>query len=86
MLLRARIESEGAEVRGFVRNLSQTGAMMDAHHGLHADQVVTLICGEAEIRARVAWIEERRLGLQFSVPLSDATVAELAAPRKALAS
>lgn len=77
MLLRARVQAAGGEVRGFVRNLSATGAMMDAHHALATDMVVTLNCGDMAILARVAWVETRRLGLQFNVALDEATVAAM---------
>lgn len=83
VLLRARIQTAEGEVRGFVRNLSQTGAMMDAHHALATDMVVTLNCADIAILARVAWTEERRLGLEFNAPLEAAVVATMAAPRKA---
>ena len=83
VLLRARIQTADGEVRGFVRNLSPTGAMMDAHHDLDTDMVVTLVCGDMAILARVAWTENRRLGLQFSVPLDEASVATMMAPRRA---
>lgn len=87
VLLRAKIRAEGGDVRGFVRNLSETGAMMDAHHALATDMVVTLHCGDMAIPARVAWVEERRLGLQFNAALDAATVAMLVAtPRAAVAS
>jgi hypothetical protein len=82
VLLRAKIASAKGEVRGFVRNLSQTGAMMDAHHGLAADMMVTLACAEMEIPARVAWTEQRRLGLEFSKPLDETAVATMVASRK----
>ena len=82
VLLRARLETDGGDVRGFVRNLSTTGAMMDAHHALETDMKVVLTCGEMTIPSRVAWTESRRLGLQFSVPIDEATVAAMAAAKK----
>lgn len=83
VLLRARLLTGTGEVRGFVRNLSATGAMMDAHHDLALDTKVTLRCGDRSIPARVAWAEQRRLGLRFEVPLDEAVVAALVAPRQA---
>lgn len=86
VLLRARIAAPGGEVRGFVRNLSRTGALMDAHHDLAADAAVTLACGGLTIPARVAWVEQRRLGLEFAVALDEKAVASLVAkPARAAA-
>ena len=82
VLLRARLRTGDGEVRGFVRNLSQTGAMMDVHHALTPDAGVTLSCADRQIKARVAWTEQRRLGLEFSIPLDEAAVAAMVSSKK----
>ena len=82
IMVRARLIAEGGEIRGFIRNLSQSGAMFDAEHRLFAGQQVELACGTSMVPAEVAWIDQRRIGLSFPKPLPEDQVSQLTGQRQ----
>ncbi|HEV2747399.1 MAG TPA: PilZ domain-containing protein [Allosphingosinicella sp.] len=77
LLLRAALVTPYGEVRVYVRNLSQGGALVDGDHPVWPGMEVVLKCGDSEMPARVAWCEEPRFGLAFDAPLDEQEVARL---------
>lgn len=77
LLLRIRIRTADGEASGFLRNLSQSGAMVDADLALASGQRIELLCGERTIAAAVAWTDQRRFGLTFETTLSEVEVEAL---------
>jgi hypothetical protein len=74
VLLRATLTAPYGEVRVFVRNLSQGGALIDGDHPVWPGMKVTLNFAGAAIPAQVAWAEEPRFGLAFDALLSEEEV------------
>ena len=81
VLLRARLVTAGGEVRAYVRNISQGGAMIDANHEIARGEAVKLLCGDHAISAQIAWRDGTRLGLAFVAELSESEIAELTAQK-----
>lgn len=76
LFLSGQLESEsfGQEVR--VRDISVDGALLDAAHPLDVFEPITLICGSSRINGIVAWSEDRRVGIEFSEPVSGKTLTD----------
>jgi len=74
VLVRATLETENGEIRAFLRNLSRSGALIDASEDLHIGMIVTLHCGKSSVPARIVWAKRPRFGLAFRDLISDAEV------------
>lgn len=75
---------DGAVVKVHLLDLSVTGALVHCPEPPAKGDAVHLSLGGAFRVGEVAWSEERRFGLHFRVPLTDAQVAELLAAREAM--
>ena len=56
-------------VEARVRDISRTGALLEANITLEAGGQVRLTCGGTHLDARVAWADEGCFGLEFDTPL-----------------
>jgi hypothetical protein len=74
VLVRASLETEHGELRVFLRNLSRSGALIDASEDLQIGEVVTLNCGKSSVPARIVWAKRPRFGLAFRDLISDTEV------------
>ena len=81
VMLRARLVTAAGEVRAYVRNISRSGAMIDANHEIARGEAVKLLCGDYALSAQVAWCDGARLGLAFVAELGEAEIAELTAQK-----
>lgn len=70
--------------RVHVLNLSAGGALLYASDPPEPGTPLRLQCGAQSLPARVAWREERRFGVQFVCPLTEASVADIIATQDAL--
>jgi hypothetical protein len=62
----ARLESNGVEGLGIVRNVSEGGIMIDAHATLVPGQSLAVsLVDETRVSGRVVWIEGATIGIQF---------------------
>jgi hypothetical protein len=77
VMLRARLITAAGEVRAYVRNISRSGAMIDANHDLAGGEAVKLLCGDYAMSAQVAWFDGARLGLAFVTELSEDELTDL---------
>lgn len=76
----------GVVGRVHLLNISTGGALIYAADAPEPGVVVRLRCGERWLPARVAWRNQRRVGLTFATPLTDADVqAIIAAEEEAMA-
>lgn len=85
VLVRASIETENGEFRVFLRNLSRSGALIDASEDLPIGSIVTLHCGKTIATARVVWARKPRFGLAFRDLISEAEVQRHVSPERARA-
>src|SRR6218665_1391123 len=65
LLLAASLEAEGLKVQVRIRNLSESGAMLDGSALPRPGTVMTLRRTEIEVGARVVWQSDGRCGVAF---------------------
>ena len=82
VLVRAMLETENGDIRGFLRNLSRSGALIDTSENLQIGTIVTLHCGKSVVPARVVWAKRPRFGLVFRDLLSEAEVQRHVSPER----
>ena len=70
LLLAATIESAGIKSAVRIRDLSETGALLEGPAFPAVDTVLTLTRLEVEIGARVVWIAPPRCGVEFQGRIS----------------
>lgn len=76
--------ADGAVAKVHLLDLSGTGALVHCPEPPAPGEVVHLSLNGAFRAGEVMWAEERRFGLHFRVPLTDAQVADLLAAREAM--
>lgn len=76
--------ADGAVVKVHLLDLSCTGALVHAAEPPARGETAYLLLNGAFRAGEVAWSEERRFGLHFGVPLTDAQLGELLAARDAM--
>ena len=76
--------ADGVVAKVHLLDLSGTGALVHAAEPPATGETVHLFLNGAFRAGDVAWSEERRFGLHFRVPMTDAQVAELLAAREAM--
>ena len=75
VFIRAALDTPNGELRVFLRNISRSGALLDAENNLVTNMEVTLRCGDFVMPARIAWARPKRIGLAFAEVISDEQVA-----------
>lgn len=83
VLIRATLTTEKGDIRVFLRNLSRSGALIDASEDLPIGTVVTLQCGKTVVTSRVVWARSPRFGLAFRELISEAEVQKHVSPERA---
>ncbi len=63
VMLPAIVTRNGEPTRSFVRNISRTGAMVDAIATVAKGDEVVLLIGESSIRSRIIWVDHSRFGI-----------------------
>ena len=74
VLVRATLETENGEIRVYLRNLSRSGALIDAAENLPIGSIVTLHCGKSVVPSRIVWARSPRFGLVLRDLISEAEV------------
>ena len=54
--------------RARVRDLSLTGAFVESEDAAPANSIVLLMCDMLTVQGKVAWVDEKRFGMEFDVP------------------
>lgn len=75
--------SGATTTRVHILNLSAGGALVYAAAPPRPGTALRLRCGDESRPARVAWTEERRFGIAFTVPLADTQVTRVIADQEA---
>lgn len=83
VLVRASLTTERGEYRVFLRNLSRSGALIDASEDLPIGTIVTLQCGKTIAMAKIVWARRPRFGLKFRDLISEAEVQRHVTPEQA---
>lgn len=76
--------ASGAIRRVHILDLSAGGALVHAPDPPAPKTPLQLRCGNETRSARVAWVDQHRFGITFTIPLSDERVEELIAEQEAL--
>lgn len=71
VLLSARIRTTDGQIDVRLRNLSQTGALLEADDLPPVGSEVVFERGETIVPARVAWSKGRRFGIEFHTPIEE---------------
>ena len=74
VLVRATFDTGDEEHRVFLRNLSRSGALIDANDQLPVGTIGVLRCGNIKAPARIVWARSPRFGLAFRDLLDEAEV------------
>ncbi len=88
VFLSAQLDAGSGPVAARIRDISRTGALLEAEFAPRDGDTLELTCGTTNIQARVAWADRGWFGVEFFTPLLvgdlvDATGARLqvSAPR-----
>jgi hypothetical protein len=88
VFLVAEVDCGRGPIVAHIRDISRSGALVEANPAPEPRTVVRLTCGDTTVEGRVAWSEDKHFGVEFSTPLlmgdlMDATGAKLkvSAPR-----
>lgn len=65
----AQVSCEGGSMDARIRDISSSGALIEADVSPRLDAIVELACGKTRLRARVVWVDGFRFGVEFSRPL-----------------
>lgn len=74
VLLAAALDTEAGERAARIRNLSRTGALIEAEAALAVGERVTLRRGKTVAPADVVWAAGGRYGLHFVEPIAESEV------------
>lgn len=69
--IRATVEGTWDPQDALIRDISPSGALVEANLTPPVDTVVQLRCGETLVEGRVAWVDSTRFGLEFNEALKD---------------
>ena len=69
VFLVAQVDTGSGPVEARVRDISRSGALLEADRLPDKGARVRMTCGGARLDARVAWAEDGRFGLEFETPL-----------------
>ena len=65
----AQLDSGSGPMQARVRDISRSGALLEADSVPDEGACVRLTCGGAHLDARVVWAQDGRFGLEFETPL-----------------
>ena len=65
VLLSAKLQTEFGEVNARLRDLSRKGALVECAHIPPVGSEVVFVRGATVVPARVAWVADNRVGLEF---------------------
>lgn len=74
VLLAAKVRTPTGEINVRLRNLSRTGALLEAEKMPTVATEVTFERGDTRVPARVAWVSEGRFGLEFLEQIEESEV------------
>lgn len=74
VLLAAKVRTPGGVIDVRLRNLSRSGALLEAERIPAVATQVTFERGETRVPARVAWVSEGRFGLEFLQQIEESEV------------
>lgn len=77
-------DAAGAIRRAHLLDLSATGALVHATEPPQPGGMIQLTLGGTPRSCHVMWVEDRRFGVRFRTPLTDAQVADILATQAAL--
>ncbi len=69
VFLAAQLDSGSGPMQARVRDISRSGALLEADSLPDEGARVRLTCGGAHLDARVAWAQDGCFGLEFETPL-----------------
>ena len=69
VFLSAQVDCGAGAMDVRIRDISKTGALLEAASTPEAGESIQLKCGRATIQARVAWAERGWFGVEFETPL-----------------
>ena len=82
--LSAEIDSGAGPVPAHVRDISRSGALIEADSPPEEGTIVRLNCGSTTVDGRVAWSERGWFGLEFETPLLMSEIVDPAGTRLAV--
>jgi hypothetical protein len=74
VLLAAKVRMSKGELEVRLRNLSQNGALLEADTPPSVGTELVFERGETVVKARVAWVSDRRFGIEFLDPIEESEV------------
>lgn len=84
VFLTAEVDSGMGPVTARIRDISRSGALVEADPAPESGTRVRLKCGDTVVDGRVAWAERRWFGLEFVTPLLTAQVVDRAGTQLAV--
>lgn len=69
VFLSAEVGSRSGRVEARIRDISTSGALLEAQTTPGAGEQVDLTCGETSMHGRVVWAERGWFGVEFDAPL-----------------
>lgn len=69
VFLDAHVDSGTGPAEARIRDISRSGALLEADLPPQTGALVRLSCGDTHLDARVAWVDEGCFGLEFETPL-----------------
>jgi hypothetical protein len=69
VFLVAQVDSGSGPMQARVRDISRSGALLEADRLPENGARVRLTCGGANLDARVVWAQDGRFGVEFETPL-----------------
>lgn len=69
VFLAADVDFGGCRLRSRIRDISRTGALLEAETPPAVGTAVEVSCGDSKVAARVVWSDGPRFGVEFDAPL-----------------
>ena len=69
VFLSAEVESGSGALQARIRDISSSGALLEAQSTPGAGEHVDLTCGDTSMQGRVVWAERGWFGVEFDTPL-----------------
>ena len=78
VFLTAMVDSPVGRSPARIRDISNTGALLESEFVPKGGQVLALTCGTTKLRGRVAWADRGWFGVEFISPLDAADIVDIA--------
>lgn len=69
VFLSAQVDCAAGPMDVRIRDISKTGALVEAEAAPQAGESIQLKCGRTILQARVAWVDRGWFGVEFETPL-----------------